>query len=70
MPKREKSDEEEREPWLMCDCIRDFLRSPVGRHLLNARKELLLAARACVDRKIERVERLLEDDEPRQVPVE
>ncbi|MGD8238361.1 MAG: hypothetical protein PVH68_07415 [Armatimonadota bacterium] len=70
MPEREKSHNEAREPWFVCDCIRDFLRSPVGRHLLNARRELLLAARACVDTKIERVEKLLQDDEARQVPVE
>jgi hypothetical protein len=72
MPKRkeDRNEDQERRPLSLPNCIRDFLRSPVGRHLLNARKELLLAARACIDRRIERVEKLLQQDEPKQVPIE
>ena len=72
MPKaKEEKEEEERREWFVCRCLRDFLRSPVGRHLLNARREMLLALRACVDAKIERIERLLEEtDEPKEIPVQ
>jgi len=37
---------------------------------VNARRELLLACRTCIDRKIERLEKLLEDEEPKKIPVE
>jgi len=71
---KEKSEEECQEGgrryWFVCECIRDFWRSPVGRHLVNARRELLLACRTCIDRKIERLEKLLEDEEPKKIPVE
>ena len=62
--------ERQQRPWYWCNCVRDFCRSPVGRHLVNARKEVLLAIRECVDSRIERLDGLLEDEEPKRVPVE
>ena len=71
MPKHEEeNDENERSCCYWVDCLHDFWRSPVGRHLVNARKELLLAMRASIDRRIDRLEKLLEDDEAKRVPVE
>lgn len=48
----------------------ELRRSDVARHLMNSRKELLLAVRAVLDQEIERMERLAEPTEPRKIDVE
>ena len=47
--------------WL-CECRARMARSPVGRQVLRARREMLRAVRTCVDRKIAHLDRLLTDE--------
>lgn len=54
--------------WLPGRLLREFCRTEVGRHLVNARKEFLLALRACIDARIRHLEELTE--EPRKIEVE
>jgi hypothetical protein len=37
-------------------------RSPIGRHVLRARREMLRAARNCLDRKIANLDQILRDE--------
>jgi len=50
--------------------VEEFCRSEVGQHLVNSRKELLLALRAAIDYKIERLDQLTRPREPREVEVQ
>jgi len=45
--------------------VKDFRSSPVGKHLCNAEREVLLAVRAAIDRCIESVEPGRAKAEPR-----
>lgn len=47
-----------------------FYSTPWGQHLRNARKEMLLAIRALIDRKIEWLDTLGQGTEPRKIEVE
>ncbi|MBM3497574.1 MAG: hypothetical protein FJX74_02780 [Armatimonadetes bacterium] len=47
-----------------------FYSTPWGGHLKNARKEMLLAARALIDDRLEWLDRLGHDSEPRKIEVE
>ena len=46
----------------LCECLERLRRSEAGRHLLAARREMLLAARACLNRRIGWLERLLAEE--------
>lgn len=58
------------------DTVTHFCRSEAGRHLVNSRKELLLAVRAAIDSRIDRLDELTgesesaEPSEARHVEVE
>jgi hypothetical protein len=47
-----------------------FYATPWGGHLKNARKEMLLAARSLIDHKLEWLDTLGQDAEPRKIEVE
>jgi dihydropteroate synthase len=47
-----------------------FYSTPWGQHLRNARKEMLLAAKAMIDHKIEWLDTLGQESEPRKIEVE
>jgi len=47
--------------WL-CECRARMARSPIGRHVLRARREMLRAARNCLDRKIANLDQILRDE--------
>ena len=47
-----------------------FYSTPWGGHFKNARKEVLLGIRALIDRKIEWIDSLGGDAEPRKIEVE
>jgi len=47
-----------------------FYSTPWGQHVRNARKEMLLAARALIDRKIEWLDSIGHEAEPRKIEVE
>ncbi|MBM3475794.1 MAG: hypothetical protein FJX75_21210 [Armatimonadetes bacterium] len=47
-----------------------FYSTPWGQHLKNARKEMLLAARAVIDHKIEWLDSVGHGTEPRKIEVE
>jgi hypothetical protein len=47
-----------------------FYSTPWGQHLRNARKEMLLAAKAVIDHKIEWLDTLGQESEPRKIEVE
>jgi hypothetical protein len=47
-----------------------FYSTPWGGHLKNARKEMLLAARALIDDRIAWLDRLGHDAEPRKIEVD
>ena len=68
MPEEVRSETEEELRCLFCDCLRALARSRAGRHLLNARKEFLLAVRSAVDARIRRIEAATE--EARRIEVE
>ncbi len=46
----------------LCELLDRLRRSEAGRHLLTARREVLLAMRACLDRRINFVEQLLGEE--------
>ena len=50
--------------------LKKLLDTEAGRHLVNSRKELLLAVRALVDQKIAWLDRLGQEAEAKQVEVE
>ncbi len=50
--------------------VKNFLLTEAGRHLLNSRKELLLAIRALIDQKIDWVDRLGREPAGKNVKVE
>jgi len=52
------------------DHLNRFYSTPCGRHLKNARKEMLLAARALIDRKIEWLDSMGQEAEPRKIEVQ
>lgn len=55
---------------LMCLFLDELGRTVWGRHLLNARKEVLLAVRAMVDQRIERIERATQKSEAKRIEVQ
>lgn len=46
----------------VCSCLEWMAQSPVGRHLLRARREVLHAVRAGLDRQIGRLDQVLTDE--------
>jgi len=50
--------------------VEEFCCSEVGQHLIDSHKELLLALRAALDHKIERLDELTKPTEPREVEVQ
>ena len=55
---------------VMCERRDAFLRSDVGRHLLQSRLELLKAVRAAIDKKIDMLEDFGQSAEPKKVDIE
>ncbi len=63
-----EDDTEEEPRCLLCDLLHEVARTDVGRHLLNARREFLLALRAGLDARIRRIDEATE--EARRIEVE
>jgi hypothetical protein len=64
---------EEHFPWCLralCEHRAEFLRSDIGRHLLQSRVELLKAVRAAIDKKIDMMEEFSQSAEPKRVDIE
>jgi len=52
------------------ETVEEFCRSEFGRHLINSHKELLLALRSAIDKKVEKLDRLTQRGELKEVEVE
>ena len=57
-------EDEQRQPTIcpLCSYLEWMVQSPVGRHLLRARREVLRAVRAGLDRQIGRLDQVLTDE--------
>ncbi|MFQ6098347.1 MAG: hypothetical protein ACE5O2_11540 [Armatimonadota bacterium] len=55
---------------IFCRICDELRKSEACRHLMNARKEVLLAVRACIDEALKRIEERQAEGEPQKIPVE